>query len=368
MKKNLIIFYPSFEYGGVTNVLKNLIKIKNKEQFKIHIISSDELLKNIRSSKKFIFYSVKKNITIPFFPDRYNTALNGMFLLFSLIIKLKTNIVIHSMQSNVAAIIISILKRKKIIIRNSENPIHSTLNSENYFFGIFTFFLKFLFYNFADGIISNSKGSAQSLKYFVFNKKKIKHIYNPYLNKINKKKFKKINYIINIARLTKQKDHKTLLEAFHIFSRQNKKYKLLILGHGNLEYKLKHQCKKLGILDKVIFKGWVKNTDTYLKKSKIFVLSSVYEGLGNVLIDAINFNTPCISTNCPSGPGEILLNGKGGYLTLVKSPLQLADKMTYSIKNYSESLKKNSFAKKSLDRFLISNQSKKYFDYLYKFN
>ena len=199
-------------------------------------------------------------------------------------------------------------------------------------------------------------------------KKKIYHIYNPYLKKINKKIFKKQNYIINIGRLRKQKDHKTLLEAFQIFSRQNKKYKLLILGHGNLENKLKLQCKKLDILDKVVFKGWVKSTDRYLKKSKIFVLSSVYEGLGNVLIDAINFDIPCISTNCPSGPGEILLNGKGGYLTSVKSPTQLADKMIYSIKNYSKSLKKNSFAKKSIDRFLISSQSKKYFDYLYKFN
>jgi glycosyltransferase involved in cell wall biosynthesis len=272
------------------------------------------------------------------------------------------------MQNNVAAIIIAILKRKKIIIRNSENPIYSTLNSENYFFGIFTFFLKFLFYNFADGIVTNSKGSAQSLKYFVINKNKIKYIYNPYLKKINRKTFKKFNYIINIARLRKQKDHKTLLEAFQIFSKKNKKYKLLILGHGNLEYKLKQQCKKLGILDKVIFKGWVKKTEIYLKKSKIFVLSSVYEGLGNVLIDAINFNVPCISTNCPSGPSEILLDGKGGYLCLVKSPIQLAEKMAHSIKNYSKSLKKNSFAKKSLDRFLISSQSKKYFDYLYKFN
>ncbi len=368
MKKNLIIFYPSYEKGGVTKILKNLIESKNKKQFRIHIISSGQFLKNIRSSKKFIFYNVKKNITIPFFPHRYNTALNGMFVLFSLISKLKSNIIIHSVQSNVAAIIVSILKRKKIIIRNSENPIYSTLNSENFLFGIFTFFLKFLFYNFADGIITNSKGSAESLKYFVFNKNKIEYIYNPYLKKINRKKFKKLNYIINIARLRKQKDHKTLLEAFQIFSRQNKKYKLLILGHGNLENKLKLQCKKLDILDKVVFKGWVKSTDRYLKKSKIFVLSSVYEGLGNVLIDAINFDIPCISTNCPSGPGEILLNGKGGYLTSVKSPTQLADKMIYSIKNYSKSLKKNSFAKKSIDRFLISSQSKKYFDYLYKFN
>jgi glycosyltransferase involved in cell wall biosynthesis len=271
------------------------------------------------------------------------------------------------MQSNVAAIIVCILKRKKIVIRNSENPIYSTINTENNFFGLLAFCLKLLFYNFADGIITNSKGSANSLKYFVFNKKKIYHIYNPYLKKINKKIFKKQNYIINIGRLRKQKDHKTLLCAFKIFLEKNKKYKLLILGHGNLEYDLKLLSKKLKISNKVIFKGWVKNTVPYLKKSKIFVLSSVYEGLGNVLIDAINYNVPCVSTNCPSGPNEILLNGSGGYLVKPKSPKLLAKKMLFSIDYYQESLLKNSKAKNKLSRFLVVKNSKKYFNYLESF-
>ena len=95
------------------------------------------------------------------------------------------------------------------------------------------------------------------------------------------------------------------------------------------------------INNRVIFKGWVKNTLTYLKLSKIFVLSSVYEGLGNVLIDSINYNTPCISTDCHSGPREILLNGKGGYLVKVKSPELLAEKINFCINNYSKALKKN---------------------------
>ena len=367
--KNLIIFYPSYERGGVTNILQNLINSKYKKKFKLHIISSNLLQRNFAlSRKKYNFYSVKNYLTIPILPHRYSTALNAMIVLFSLIKKLKKNIIIHSMQSNVAAIIVSIILQKKIIIRNSENPIHSTINSENYFIGTITLILKFLFYNFANGIITNSKGSAKSLRHFVFNKKKIVYIYNPYLDKINFKNFKKKNYIINIARLRKQKDHKTLLEAFQIFAKQNKKYKLLILGHGNLKNKLKSLCKQLNISNRVIFKGWVKDTKTYLKKSKIFVLSSVYEGLGNVLIDAINFNTPCVATNCFSGPSEILLDGKGGYLVKIKSPKQMANKMIYSIDNYSKSLKKNFIAKKSLNRFLISKQSKKYFAYLNKFN
>ena len=277
------------------------------------------------------------------------------------------NTIVHSMQSNIAAIIICFIKNKKIIIRNSENPIYSTLNSENKFSGFITFLMKLIFYNFSDGIITNSKGSAKSLSLFVFDKKKIMQIYNPYLKKLNFKKFKKQKIILNIARLRKQKDHFTLIKAFEIFSKKNKDYKLLILGHGNLKEKLISLTKNLKIYNKVSFKGWVSDTIPYIKKSKIFVLSSVYEGLGNVLIDAINYDTPCISTNCPSGPDEILVNGKGGILVKPKSPKLLAEKMEYSVNNYKKVLIKNDFGKKKLNRFSIKKNTNKYFEYLNTF-
>ncbi len=368
IKKNIVIFYPSFEKGGVTSILKNLLDSDRSKKFNLHIISSKNFSKKIISKKKnCYFYPVTMKIKIPFFPQRFITSLNGMFALALVLNKLKAKTIVHSMQSNVAAIIICMIKNIKIIIRNSENPVYSTINTENKFFGLITFLLKFLFYNFTDGIITNSKGSANSLKYFVFNKKKIFQIYNPYLKKINTKFFKKENYIINIARLRKQKDHKTLLKAFKIFLNYNSDYKLIILGHGNLKSDLELLCKKLGIAKKVIFKGWVKNTIPYLKKSKIFVLTSVYEGLGNVLIDAINYNVPCISTNCPSGPSEILLNGNGGYLVTPRSPKLIATKMLFCLNNYKLSLKKNEKAKIKLDRFLVSRNTKKYFDYLGSF-
>ncbi len=367
-KKDLILFYPSFERGGVENILQNLIKERNSNEYNIHIISSKNFLKlKFKKNKNLNFYPVLRKINIPFIPQRFITALNGMIILNSLLKDKRKNVVVHSMQSNVAAIIVCLFKNIKIVIRNSEDPIYSTINSENIFFGFISFCLKLLFYNFADGIITNSKGSANSLRYFVFNKKKIHQIYNPYLKKINKKNYVKKKYIINIGRLRKQKDHKTLLLAFEIFLKKKKDYKLIILGHGNLEDNLKILSKKLKISNKVIFKGWTKDTLTYLKKSKIFVLSSIYEGLGNVLIDAINFNVPCVSTDCKSGPSEILLNGKGGYLVETRKPHLLADKMLLSLDQYKESLNKNARAKSRLDRFLISKNSKKYFSYLNSF-
>jgi len=96
-------------------------------------------------------------------------------------------------------------------------------------------------------------------------------------------------------------------------------------------------------------------------------LSSIYEGLGNVLIDAVNYNIPCVSTNCPSGPSEILLNGKGGYLVKPKSHMMLAKKLIFCNQNYKQSLEKNKLAKKKLYRFLVKSNTKNYFNYINSF-
>ena len=367
MKKNLIIFYPSFERGGVTKILINLLKSKDNLKYNFHIISTECPLKKVEMKKNFFFYKIPKQPNSSFIPQRFLTAFSAMIKLSCLLNKLNKKTIVHSMQSNIAAIIICFFRNIKVVIRNSENPIYSTLNTENKFFGFITFFMKLFFYNFSNGIITNSKGSAKSLSFFVFNKKKIKQIYNPYLRKINFKNYKKEKFILNIARLRKQKDHDTLIKAFEIFLRKNKNYKLLILGHGNLKEKLSLLVHNLKIRNKVIFKGWVKDTTPYLKKSKIFVLSSVYEGLGNVLIDAINYDTPCVSTNCPSGPSEILLNGKGGLLVKPQSPHLLAEKMNFCVNDYKKSLFRNKIAKNKLNRFLIEKNTNKYFKYLNSF-
>ena len=367
MKKTLIIFYPSFEMGGVTKILINLIESKFANNYDLHLISSRNPFIKYKKKKFFKFYKVNSYKKLRFIPQRFKTAFSAMKILNHLLVNKHNKIVVHSMQSNIAAILVCILKKTKIIIRNSENPIYSTIFSENKFSAIITFFMKLFFYNFSNGIVTNSKGSAKSLGYFVFNNRKIKTIYNPYLKNIYKKKDKKQNVILNIARLRKQKDHFTLLRAFNIFLKVNKNYKLIILGHGNLHQKLKLYAYKLGIQKKVIFKGWVSNTKTYLKKSKIFVLSSIYEGLGNVLIDAVNYNIPCVSTNCPSGPSEILLDGKGGYLVKPKSHMMLAKKLIFCNQNYKQSLEKNKLAKKKLYRFFVKNNTKNYFKYLNSF-
>ena len=143
-------------------------------------------------------------------------------------------------------------------------------------------------------------------------------------------------------------------------------YKLIIIGEGELKNSLIKLTKDLQIEKRVIFLGWRNKLDKYYKKSKLFVLSSLYEGLGNVLIDAINYEVPIVTTNCKSGPSEIINNKKGGYLSSVSDSDELSKKILFALKYYNLSKKKILFAKKNIDRFLISKNSLKYLEYIEK--
>tara|TARA_B100001175_G_scaffold296818_1_gene286047 strand:- start:7 stop:1125 length:1119 start_codon:yes stop_codon:yes gene_type:complete len=368
IKKNLVIYYPSFERGGVEENIKNLINnFTNK--INVHLVSSiSNKDAKIIFKKKVKVYEIKKNKYLNFLPARINSAISSISTFSKLISKLKkNNLIVHSMQSNIAAILVCLFKNTKIVIRNSEDPIYSTYYSENFISSYIIFFLKIIFYNLCSCIITNSVGSKNSLKKIVFNKQKINTIYNPYLKKINHINYKKENIIINVGRFRKQKNQILLIRAFYKFSQNYKNYKLFLVGDGFLKQKLKKEINTLKLNKKVFIIGWSLNTINYIRKSKIFVLPSLYEGLGNVLIDAVNYNVPCISTNCKSGPNEILLNGKGGFLVKNNNAFELYKKMVFCIKNYNLSLKKNKISKKFLGRFLMSKQVQKYENLLIKF-
>lgn len=366
-KKNLLIFYPSFERGGVEENIKNLIN-NFSEKIDVHLISS--ISKNKANSifrKKIKIYTIQRNKFLCFLPSRINFAISATTIFYKLISKFKKkNLVIHSMQSNVIAILVCIIQRVKIVIRNSEDPIYSTLYSEKKIISYIIFLSKIIFYNLCSFIITNSKGSKNSLEKFVFNKNKIRAIYNPYLKKINFKRYKKTNFIINVGRFRKQKNQILLVRAFCKFLKKNKNFKLVLIGDGILKKNIENEISKLNLNNYVILKGWVNNPLKYIRKSKLFVLTSLYEGLGNVLIDAINLNVPCISTSCKSGPQEILLNGKGGYILKNNSVTELSNTMSYCIKNYDKAEKKNKISKLHLKRFLMKDRVKEYENFLIK--
>ena len=122
----------------------------------------------------------------------------------------------------------------------------------------------------------------------------------------------------------------------------------------------------LGLKKRVIFTGWKNNLKKYYLSSKLFILNSVYEGFGNVLIDAINYNLPIITTNCKSGPNEIIDYGQGGFLVPVKNPELLSKKILFCLENYKVSQRKSQHAKKNIKRFDCEMNCEKYFKLISK--
>jgi glycosyltransferase involved in cell wall biosynthesis len=125
-----------------------------------------------------------------------------------------------------------------------------------------------------------------------------------------------IPVFVTAGRLVPQKDHETLLRALAIY-RKTSPARLLVLGTGPLEEPLRAFAGELGIADAVDFLGFCNNPLPYMRRASAFILSSRYEGFGNVIVEALGCGTPVVSTDCPYGPSEILAGGRWGRLTPV---------------------------------------------------
>ena len=129
--------------------------------------------------------------------------------------------------------------------------------------------------------------------------------------------------LISAGRLIAQKDYPTLLRAFQR-ARAKRPLRLLMLGDGEERPELERLARELGVAEDVGFEGFVTNPHAYFGRASLFVMSSAWEGFGNVLVEALACGTPVVSTDCPSGPGEILQGGRYGRLVPVGEPDRLS--------------------------------------------
>jgi glycosyltransferase involved in cell wall biosynthesis len=181
------------------------------------------------------------------------------------------------------------------------------------------------FYPWADGIVAVSRGVAEDLlKNTRIPAAKIKVIHNPIVTKgLLDRSREPVDHpwfqpgeppvIIGAGRLSSQKAFHILIEAFALVRREQQ-CRLVILGEGSERSRLESLTEQLRIAGDVDLPGFVENPHAWVAKSSLFVLSSFYEGFGNVLVEALAVQTPVVSTDCPSGPSEILGGGRFGRL------------------------------------------------------
>ena len=365
MKKiKIIIFHPYSYIGGADNSLKKLIEQLDTRLFSVTFISLNESFLKKKLKKKVKFIRIKSKRTF-FSINKFRRIVKNIY-----ISKNYKKVIVVSNQ-NFANIIsffslINLKNIKKIFIdRNHLDELSYSKNIIEKLKKIIIKILVRIIYKNADLVVGISKKLSLDLSNFC--NIKVKTIYSPgydksILEKANKKinLNKKFKYIINVSRFTKRKDHYTTLKGFKLASDRIKNLKLILIGYGPEYNNILSISRNLNIRKKVIIFKKLNNPYPYIKNSDLLILSSTYEGMGNILVEAITLGTPIISSNCNSGPSEILLNGKGGDLFKVSDYIELSKKIIKHFNNIKLLKKKNKYAQKKLFRFDINNHAKIY--------
>ena len=359
MKDKLIsLFIPSFETGGVENNVILYSKILIENGYKVDVVytrANDKKLQLINDEVNRV--KIKPILNIPFVHPRVIDSLNIIIGYYRYLQENKKNIMVFSFQNSIVSILLCNLIGVKVIARVANHP--NIVNVDGTLMTKISNFLKNYIYRYATLVITNSQITSKQIA--MNTKAKTKTIYNPsFSNKIvemsnepiDDERFSNIKTkkIIAVGRLVNQKNFELLIRAFKVVLESIDAH-LIIIGEGEKRDELIKLVEELNLINKVYLVGFQSNPHKYVKNSDLFVLSSLYEGLPNSLIEAIAVDTPAIATNCLSGPSEILLNGEGGDLVEVENLEQLAKSIIKNLSDIDYAKAKQKIAYEHLYRF-----------------
>ena len=340
-KPTIVLAIPTLQGSGAERVVINLATGFAKRNCDVHIILT---LKNII---EFDFLS-KGKFKIHFFNKYYRwipRSIRGLILapiLDRFIVKNcgPPNLILSSLEPS--DMILSNSKFNTYFIIQNHTSLEENFNLQR---------VKDIYKK--KPAICCSKGVQEDFEKIFENNKGTQCIYNPIdINFITKKSIEFRpnfeNYIVHIAKFKEQKRHDILIKSYH---KSNVRNPLVLLGKGPLESKCKQLVEDLNLTNKVFFVGFQKNHYPFIKNAKLMLLSSDFEGMGIVILESLALKTPVISTDCPSGPSEVLPENN---LVPIRDIDALSKKIidaTISPDKYISELSKE---------FYLENQVKKY--------
>ncbi|MCW1311533.1 MAG: glycosyltransferase [Candidatus Rehaiarchaeum fermentans] len=339
--KRVAFVLPAFRGGGIEKVVIELAKGFFERNFDVDIVlakAEGEFMDMLPKDSFIVDLNVPVRLRLirSFFPLLHYFKMRKLDLVLPLFDSFEITPI-------VALRLLHIFKKSPVILYS----IHNVSKNVDGFEGIKKVLAKtsiFFALRLSTGIVAVSRGVAEDYsKNFNIPLSKIEVIYNPIpiediINKgkeeVNHSWFANKSYplILGVGRLNKQKDFPNLLRAFSIL-RNRIDARLVILGEGEERKNLENLANELGISEYVWMPGFVDNPYKYMSKASVFVLSSVYEGLPTVLIEALGLGVPVVSTDCPSGPSEILDGGKYGKLVPVENSQLLAEAILETLNN-----------------------------------
>ena len=329
-KKKITFIIPALGSGGAERVLIHLINSLDKDKYIMCLVVFEDILDyegELIFSGEIVCLDKK---------SRWD--------FFKLIIKLRKmlrtfqpdTVLSFLYYTNIIAVMASLFLKRKfklIICERSYPPKYLPKVRLGY---LKKGLMKFT-YRKADKILTVSKSIARVLEEdFNVKSEKIKTIYNPViLEEIKDKCQKEIKHpffederaqiIISVGRLVEVKRFDRLLRTFSLVREKKDRVYLIILGEGELRKELENLSLELRVDKWTDFVGFQSNPYAWIHKADVLVLSSDFEGFPNVILEAMACGTPVISTDCPSGPNEIIVNGKNGILVPTEDEKALAE-------------------------------------------
>lgn len=337
-KLHIVIFIPSIETGGVernTIIVANYLVSRGYKVSLVYVRAVDGMLARFDDGVGLI--NIGGGKPLPYIHPRINDAVvvfKGFIAYLRYSSKHNNHVVVLSFQSNIVSVLASRFAGIPVAARVSNHPSHTRYETSK--LQKISERLKLVVYRLASAVITNSNVTSS---YFESRLPvMVKTIYNPIdfelLDVMLREQVdhpwlvaeRDYKIVVAVGRLVSQKNFSVLIKAFSKLP-SDLNSKLIIIGEGEERRKLESLINDLGLDDRVDLIGYRKNVHPFVSKADLFVLSSNFEGLPNALIEAIAVGTPAVSTNCLSGPAEILCEGNAGDLV----PINDSDSLSVAI-------------------------------------
>lgn len=340
--KKIIFVIPSMDGGGAQKVLAMVMMDLYKKAYDVTLVVLKDKWQNHNILKEF-----KGNIIV--------LKKSSKFDFFLMILKLrslfndkKPDMVVGFLEyANILIVLANLFKKKSLVVLAERNYTPSNLMNLR-----FSFLKQMLIrqtYPLADGIISNSLLMKQSLvDKFKLSEKKIKVIYNPISLDDVSASIKSglsswpipttnVQVLMVVGRFVRQKRFDVLIDAFSLLKKKSyhANLHLVLLGDGVLKDTLTAQVRSHNLQSYAHFVGYQDNPYAWMSRADVFVLSSDFEGFPNVLLEAMACGRAVVSTDCPSGPNEIIRHGENGFLVPMGDPLAMCEVIDELLRNPS---------------------------------
>ena len=357
--KKILFYINSINYGGAERVLVNLANTFSNNDYDVVLVTSFEGEKEYVLDEKVNRKILEKTQKSQYFIKKNAIRISRLRKILK---NEKPDIVISFMaEANFRSIIATRFLGIKTLISVRNDP------NREYGNKLFEIMARILF-PMASGCVFQTEDAQ---KWFY---KKVQKKSRIILNQVNEIFYETEEFngvregIVSVGRLEAQKNYDLLIDAFSEIIKNNPNEQLLIYGEGNLKGRLIEKCKKLNVENNVHFMGAVSEIQERIKGAKMFVLASNYEGLPNVVMEAMTLGLPIVCTDCPcGGPKMLIQNNESGILVRINDKNDMVQAMNKILldKEFSKRISLN--AKREANKFkpyIIFNQWKDYVEEL----